>query len=166
MIDVRAREREREFLASGASCGRRGSSEEPMTTSKCTALVDALERLIDAKARPRSMSSSDDAAFNHSVLLRDAEMVAAARRFVVSALEKMTTVTVRGRCGRCGADGQVAIPMTPGDHSHIVVSGERALRNVTVTKYVCTACGYVEEWVEDAADLPRLGADWRAAENV
>jgi hypothetical protein len=139
-----------------------------MTPSNCTALVDALERLIDAKARPKSMSSSDDVAFNHSMLLRDAEMVAAAaaRRFLISALEKMTAAAARGRCGRCGSGSQVAIPMTPDDHSHIVVGGESLLRNVTVTKFVCTACGCVEEWVEDAADLPRLSADWRTGEDV
>jgi hypothetical protein len=36
------------------------------------------------------------------------------------------------------------------------VSGDRILRAVVVNKYVCTDCGYIEEWVNDREDLMRL----------
>jgi len=44
------------------------------------------------------------------------------------------------------------VPATPGQHSHIVV-GERVLQTIAVTTYVCTQCGFVEQWVNNQADL-------------
>ena len=61
----------------------------------------------------------------------------------------------RGKCGKCGSASSLRIPGTPGDHSHIVV-GERLMHTIVVTKYVCTDCGYIEEWVGDPDDLKRL----------
>ena len=59
------------------------------------------------------------------------------------------------RCGKCGSRELLAVPATPGDHSHIV-AGDRVLRTVAVDKYVCTDCGYVEQWVNNKADLKTL----------
>jgi hypothetical protein len=62
-------------------------------------------------------------------------------------------------CGKCGAGELVMIPATPGQHSHIVV-GERVLQTIAVTTYVCTQCGFVEQWVNNKADLQVLKAEW------
>ena len=64
------------------------------------------------------------------------------------------------KCGKCGGGELLRVPMTPGEHSHIVF-GERLLRDVTVTKYVCTDCGYIEQWVNSRDDLRRLKEEWR-----
>jgi hypothetical protein len=58
-------------------------------------------------------------------------------------------------CGKCGGGDLFSVPSTPGEHSHIVV-GERLMRNIGIHRYVCTDCGYIEEWVRDADDLRTL----------
>ena len=59
------------------------------------------------------------------------------------------------QCGKCSCAELFCIPSTPGEHSHIVV-GERLMRNVAIHRYVCTDCGYIEEWVRDSDDLQAL----------
>jgi hypothetical protein len=59
------------------------------------------------------------------------------------------------QCGKCGCRELFSIPATPAEHSHIVV-GERLMRNIAIHRYVCTDCGYVEEWVRNAEDLTTL----------
>ena len=66
------------------------------------------------------------------------------------------------RCGKCGSTDLLPVPATPGDHSHIV-TGDRVLRTVAVDKYVCTDCGYVEQWVNDKVDLKTLKEAMRNA---
>jgi hypothetical protein len=58
-------------------------------------------------------------------------------------------------CGKCGSPELLLVPTTPGQHSHIVL-GERVLQAVAVTKYICSDCGHVEQWVNSKADLERL----------
>jgi len=72
----------------------------------------------------------------------------------------VAVVTKVPRCGKCGGGELFAIPATPAEHSHIVV-GERLMRNIRSSRYVCTDCGYVEEWVLDAQDLEVLKREYR-----
>lgn len=67
---------------------------------------------------------------------------------------------LHAKCDSCGSVNLLAVPATPGDHSHIAV-GERLLHPIAVRKYVCADCGRIEEWVNDAADLERLRAELR-----
>ena len=55
-------------------------------------------------------------------------------------------------CGKCGSEDLFSIPTTPSDHSHIVV-GDRLMRHIASQRFVCTACGYIEEWVRHEEDL-------------
>lgn len=64
------------------------------------------------------------------------------------------------QCSKCGSAELIRVPTTPGQHSHIVL-GERVLRTVAVTKYVCPDCGYVEQWVNSKADLELLREERR-----
>jgi hypothetical protein len=68
-------------------------------------------------------------------------------------------VNVHDQCRRCGSFELLCVPATPGDHSHIV-AGDRLLHNVTITSYVCTDCGNVEQWVNGSDDLRRLKQAW------
>lgn len=141
-------------------------------------LIAAIERLIDAKLRPRSFESSDNSALNQTMIRRDAQPVDAAKAALGAALAAVGLHPhVRARagaaagpvfadldhtheqCGKCGSHDLLRVPNTPGDHSHIV-SGDRFLRNVAVDKYVCTDCGHVEEWVNNKEDLQRLKDEW------
>jgi hypothetical protein len=62
------------------------------------------------------------------------------------------------KCGKCGSDRLLTVPATPGQHSHIVL-GDHVLRTVSVTTYVCTTCGVVEQWVNGREDLLSLQAE-------
>ena len=61
-------------------------------------------------------------------------------------------------CGQCGSADLLNIAGTPADHSHIVVAGPSVMHTVRVTRYVCTDCGFIEEWVNSRDDLKRLKA--------
>ena len=65
---------------------------------------------------------------------------------------------VRDTCGKCGSGRLLSVPATPGQHSHIVF-GERVLHTVSVTTYVCTGCGIVEQWVDREEDRLKLEAE-------
>jgi hypothetical protein len=58
-------------------------------------------------------------------------------------------------CGRCGGPDLYRIPATPGGQSKIVL-GDRLMQGVEIAQYVCTDCGYIEEWVNDHGDLHSL----------
>src|SRR5437868_6356667 len=122
-------------------------------------LIGAIERLIDAKLRPRNFESSDNVSLNQALLRRDAQPIDAAKAALGAALAAIGMGPcasaaaadldhTHDRCGKCGSHDLLRVPTTPGDHSHIV-SGDRFLRNVAADKYVCTDCGYVEEWVNN-----------------
>jgi ribosomal protein L37E len=68
-------------------------------------------------------------------------------------------------CSKCGSGELLRIPATPGQHSHIVL-GDRVLHTVAVTKYVCAACGYIEQWVNNKDDLERLREERRRGPRV
>ena len=58
-----------------------------------------------------------------------------------------------GRCPKCGTTQIVAIPSASGAYNEIKVDASHA---AGVTRYVCTACGYIEQYVADKAALGKL----------
>jgi hypothetical protein len=58
-------------------------------------------------------------------------------------------------CGKCGSEELFTIPTTAADHSHIVV-GDRLMRHIASQRFVCTDCGYIEEWIRHENDLGAL----------
>ena len=58
-----------------------------------------------------------------------------------------------GKCPKCG--GNEILPVRSDNVSNIV-SGMRFLTAIFSTRFVCAGCGYVEEWIEDAADIQKL----------
>ena len=58
-------------------------------------------------------------------------------------------------CGKCKSPNLLEVAATPSQHSGIVI-GHGLMHTVKVTKYVCTDCGYIEEWVNSKKDLVRL----------
>ena len=59
------------------------------------------------------------------------------------------------QCTKCGSADLLRIPALPTDEPHFSV-GDRGMRTVPVTRYVCTTCGFVEEWVDSKEDLAKL----------
>lgn len=64
-----------------------------------------------------------------------------------------------GRCPKCGSDRIARIPdngrYANGNNIYLR-STVALLGRIPVIRYVCYACGYVEEWVEDPLDLKKL----------
>jgi predicted nucleic-acid-binding Zn-ribbon protein len=58
-----------------------------------------------------------------------------------------------GKCPKCGTTQIVAIASPSGAYNEIKVDASHA---TSVTRYVCTACGYIEQYVADKAGLGKL----------
>nr|WP_326126653.1 hypothetical protein [uncultured Oscillibacter sp.] len=62
-------------------------------------------------------------------------------------------------CPKCGSRQVVRVPDNPGRHAsgnNIYTTRATLLGKVPVIRYVCCACGYVENWVETRRDLEKL----------
>lgn len=62
-------------------------------------------------------------------------------------------------CPKCGSSDLLRIPSLPDENSRIAV-GERLMHSVHLSQYVCGVCGYVEQWVDDPADLDELRKEY------
>jgi ribosomal protein S27AE len=62
-------------------------------------------------------------------------------------------------CPKCGSPDLLRIPTLPGESSRIAV-GDLGMHAVAVSQYVCGACGYIERWVDDVADLDELRKEY------
>lgn len=58
-----------------------------------------------------------------------------------------------GKCPKCGTTQIVAIPSALGTYNDIKVD---LLHTASVTRYICTGCGYLEQYVEDKKALGTL----------
>lgn len=58
-----------------------------------------------------------------------------------------------GKCPKCGATQSVAIPNALWNFNDIKVD---MFHTTSVTRYVCTACEYLEQYVEDKKALCKL----------
>lgn len=66
-----------------------------------------------------------------------------------------------GLCPKCGSRQVIRIPDRPNRHAsgnNIYTTRATLLGKVPVIRYVCRDCGYVENWVETAAEREAL---WR-----
>jgi hypothetical protein len=69
------------------------------------------------------------------------------------------------KCINCSSPDLLSIPTTPGEPPSILV-GDRGLHRVSVAKFVCANCGFIEEWVTDAEDLDKLRREYGANQPV
>ncbi len=61
------------------------------------------------------------------------------------------------RCPKCGCEDILYIPGTVGPYGtgNNIKTGMTVFSSVEVDRYVCTACGFSEEWIREE-DLERL----------
>lgn len=57
-----------------------------------------------------------------------------------------------GECPKCHEFQVVRAPATPQD-LRVPIGG---LASVPIALYICCSCGYVEQWIDDERDLPRV----------
>ena len=64
-----------------------------------------------------------------------------------------------GICPKCHSSEIIRIPGNVGAYgagSNIIKAGFTTLSSVTVTRYLCTSCGYTEEWIDDPRSIEKL----------
>ncbi|HJB97593.1 MAG TPA: hypothetical protein H9710_03325 [Candidatus Acutalibacter pullicola] len=64
-----------------------------------------------------------------------------------------------GRCPKCGSWHIVRVPDQPGRYAsgnNIYTSRATLFGKIPVIRYVCCACGYVENWVESPQQLEEI----------
>lgn len=66
------------------------------------------------------------------------------------------------KCLKCGSDELLCVPTVPGDEPHIAIGGP-SLHQVPVTRWVCTKCGFIEQWICKSDDLARLKEEYGQA---
>jgi len=59
------------------------------------------------------------------------------------------------QCTHCGSKSLLRIPVVPGDGPHIVV-GDRLMHSIPVAQFVCSDCGFIENWVAGKNELAKL----------
>ncbi|MGO4936475.1 hypothetical protein ACTQ54_02365 [Fundicoccus sp. Sow4_H7] len=62
-----------------------------------------------------------------------------------------------GKCPKCGGKDLIYVPGSVGAYGtgNNIMTGLTTLSAVLVNRYVCTKCGYTEEWVEDVPKLKK-----------
>jgi predicted RNA-binding Zn-ribbon protein involved in translation (DUF1610 family) len=65
-----------------------------------------------------------------------------------------------GTCPKCGAVNILRIPGRAGAYGagNNIQVGMTIFSAVKVTRYLCTACGYSEEWIDAGEDIEKLKA--------
>lgn len=63
-------------------------------------------------------------------------------------------------CPKCRATDVVRIPGTAGAFGagNNISVGRTVFSSVTVTRYLCGACGFSEEWIDDPAEIGKVKA--------
>ena len=65
-------------------------------------------------------------------------------------------------CPKCSAKDIIRVEGYTGGHKsveagrNVIMTGLTLLSSIPVTRYVCGACGYTEEWIDDPEDLEYL----------
>jgi predicted nucleic-acid-binding Zn-ribbon protein len=63
----------------------------------------------------------------------------------------------QGKCSKCGCSDVLRVPGEIGVlGGNSIRVGATMLSAVPVTRFVCAACGYVEEWIDNAVNLASL----------
>ena len=69
-------------------------------------------------------------------------------------------MNTHGPCPKCGNAERLTVPGAHGARGGIPTTSF-AISNIGPTRYVCTQCGFVEEYVEPGPDLDKLVQHYR-----
>lgn len=61
-------------------------------------------------------------------------------------------------CPKCHSNEIVKIPGYTGAYGSgsNIRAGLTVLSSIPITRYLCTSCGYTEEWIDDTQDIEKL----------
>ena len=62
------------------------------------------------------------------------------------------------QCPKCGCKQliQADIPWDNGGQYRYLHTGWTCLSSIPITMYICSECGFTEEWIRDTEDIPKL----------
>ncbi len=60
------------------------------------------------------------------------------------------------KCPKCQSSDILRIPGELTGVGNVIRTGWTAWSTVTVTRYLCGSCGFIEEWIDTAADIARV----------
>jgi len=88
------------------------------------------------------------AAVNSAVFARSPRALAGTR----------THLKTTGTCPKCGSREVIRIPGSVSGHGagNNIPVGVTIFSSVRVTRFLCSRCGYSEEWIESPADIEKL----------
>lgn len=62
------------------------------------------------------------------------------------------------KCPKCGSVEIIHVPGSVGGFGagNNIAAGRTVFSSVKVSRYVCTSCGFAEDWVDGASDLEKI----------
>ncbi|HMK88503.1 MAG TPA: hypothetical protein VK446_02560 [Methylocystis sp.] len=71
-----------------------------------------------------------------------------------------------GTCPKCQGKKIVRVPGKIGEWGagNVILAGMSLFSAVGVTRYICAACGFSEEWIDSAADTAKIKAKYAGEE--
>ncbi len=61
-----------------------------------------------------------------------------------------------GKCPKCGGADIIEIPGLAGAYGNNVPIGITFFSSVKVTRYLCSHCGFSEEWIINSGDIEKI----------
>ena len=97
--------------------------------------------------------------YNH--LLEDDQPKALYENFISMQMANTSPLIENGYtniCPKCQSNEIIRIPGKIGAYGsgNNIPVGHTVLSSVTVSRYLCTSCGYTEEWIDDSMDIETL----------
>lgn len=73
-----------------------------------------------------------------------------------------------GTCPKCEAHDVLRIPGSTGAYGagNNITAGMTIFSSVSVTRFLCSRCGYSEEWIESQDDLKKIRKWYERPEDV
>lgn len=67
------------------------------------------------------------------------------------------------KCAKCGGTDIVRVPgeMVGFGGGNYIRVGMTPLSNIPVSRYVCTNCGFIEEWVDSLGSMGSVVRKWK-----
>ena len=76
----------------------------------------------------------------------------------LAAMPRGPIMKTTGKCTKCASPEILKVPGRAGPFGsgNNIPVGATIFSSVMVTRYLCSRCGYSEEWVESASDLQKV----------
>jgi predicted nucleic-acid-binding Zn-ribbon protein len=92
----------------------------------------------------------------YALVMPDRREYAGAGRLVFQFSNRRIALKTTGTCPKCESRDVIRIVGSIGEGGNNITAGMTIWSCVLVTRFLCSQCGYSEEWIESPADLMKL----------